>query len=99
MTQTLDESKLTPEQRQINSISKNFHMQLIEQELKALEIAEVNGKRVIRSTVSGVVVFIEESKGNWIFRPNKTWNQAALAKHPQWTEDDLEEQIQAFGFF
>ena len=99
MTQTLDESKLTPEQRQINSISNSLKKRWTHGELEALEISEVNGKRVIRSTVSGVVVFIEESKGNWIFRPNKTWNQAALAKHPQWTEDDLEEQIQAFGFF
>ncbi len=98
MTQKLDESKLTPELRQINSISKNFHMQLIEQELKALEIAEVNGKRVIRSSVNGVVVYIEDSHNHWIARPNMTWEEAVLAKHPQWTEDDLEEQIQAFGF-
>ena len=98
MTQTLDESKLTPEQKQINSISKGLKKQWTLGELKALEISKVNGKRVIRSSVSGVVVFIEESKGNWIFRPNKTWNQAALAKHPTWTEYDLEDQIQAFGF-
>ena len=98
MTQKSDESKLTPEQKQINSISKSFQRHWIEQELKALEIAEVNGKRVIRSSVNGVVVYIEDSHNHWIARPNMTWEEAVLAKHPQWTEDDLEEQIQAFGF-
>ena len=98
MTQKLDESKLTPEQKQINSISKSFRRHWIEQELKALEMAEVNGKRVIRSTVNGVVAFIEESPNHWIERPNMTWTESVLAEHPSWTEDDLEDMIQAFGF-
>ncbi len=98
MTQKLDESKLTPEQKQINSISKSFRWHWIEQELKALEMAEVNGKRVIRSSVNGVVVYIEERPDHWIIRPNMTWGETMLARHPQWTEDDKEEQIQAFGF-
>ena len=71
MTQKSDESKLTPEQKQINSISKSFQRHWIEQELKALEIAEVNGKRVIRSSVSGVVVYVFNS---WeIFATNSLW--------------------------
>ena len=98
MTQILDESKLTPEQRQINSISNSLKMSWTMQELKSLEIAEVNGKRVIRSSVSGVIVYIEESPNHWIIRPNMTWTEVVLAKHPSWTEDDLEDMIQAFGF-
>ena len=98
MTQKLEESKLTPEQKQINSISKSLKKLWTLGELKALELSEVNGKRVIRSTVSGVVAFIEESPNHWIDRPNKTWNEEELAHHPTWTEDDKEEQIQAFGF-
>ncbi|MDY3114519.1 MAG: hypothetical protein SOR95_00830 [Sutterella sp.] len=61
-------------------------------------MAEVNGKRVIRSSVSGVIVYIEESPNHWIDRPNMTWAEVALAQHPMWTKDDLEDQIQAFGF-
>ena len=98
MTQKLDESKLTPEQRQINSISASLKMSWTMQGLKALEMAEVNGKRVIRSTVNGVVAFIEESPNHWIERPNMTWTEAVLAEHPSWTRDDLEDMIQAFGF-
>ena len=98
MTQKLDESKLTPEQRQINSIANSLKMSWTTQGLKALEMAEVNGKRVIRSTVNGVVAFIEESPNHWIERPNMTWTESVLAEHPSWTEDDLEDMIQAFGF-
>ena len=98
MTQKFDESQLTPEQKQINSIANSLKMSWTMQELKALEMAEVNGKRVIRSTVSGVVACIEESPNHWIIRPNMTWTEVVLAKHPSWTLEDLEEQIQAFGF-
>ena len=98
MTQKLDESKLTPEQKQINSISKSLKKHWTLGELKALELSEVNGKRVIRSSVSGVVACIEESPNHWIIRPNMTWTEVVLAKHPSWTEDDLEDMIQAFGF-
>ncbi len=98
MTQKLDESQLTPEQRQIYSISKSLKVSWTMQGLKALEMAEVNGKRVIRSTVNGVVACIEENPNHWIIRPNMTWNEVVLAKHPSWTEDDLEDMIQAFGF-
>ncbi|MDY3114522.1 MAG: hypothetical protein SOR95_00845 [Sutterella sp.] len=98
MTQTLDESKLTSEQKQIDSISKSFRRHWIEQELKALEIAEVKDRRVIRSTVNGVVVYIEERPNHWIERPNMTWGEVVLAKHPQWTWEDMEDMIQAFGF-
>ncbi|MDY3114520.1 MAG: hypothetical protein SOR95_00835 [Sutterella sp.] len=98
MTQKLDESQLTPEQRQIYSISKSLKVSWTMQGLKALEMGEVNGKRVIRSTVSGVVACIEESPNHWIIRPNMTWTEVVLAKHPSWTEDDLEDMIQAFGF-
>ena len=98
MTQKLDESKLTPEQKQINSISASLKKRWTHGELEALELSEVNGKRVIRSTVSGVVAYIEESPNHWIQRPNMTWTEVVLAKHPSWTRDDLEDMIQAFGF-
>ena len=98
MTQKFDESQLTPEQKQINSIANSLKMSWTTQGLKALEISEVNGKQVIRSTVNGVVAFIEESPNHWIERPNMTWTEALLAQHPSWTREDLEDQIQAFGF-
>ena len=89
---------LTPEQEEIKSIilaiTSNFNFS----DLPYLELAVVNGKRVIRSKVSKARLFIEVKPGQWGSPQRLDPDEGTLAFNPRMTREELDEEWEAFWF-
>ncbi len=87
---------LTPEQEEIKSIilaiTSNFNFS----DLPYLELAVVNGKRVIRSKVNKARLFIEVKPGQWEFPQRLLPSEGWLAHNPRVTLEEIDELWETF---
>ena len=83
---------LTPEQQEIESILSAQKSRMIASDRLYLEMAVVNGKRVIRSKVNKARLYIEVKPGQWEFPLRLDPNEAKLAHNPWMTLEDIDRQ-------
>ncbi|MDY3116356.1 MAG: hypothetical protein SOR95_10370 [Sutterella sp.] len=89
---------LTPEQEEIKSIILALKVNFNFSDLSYLELAVVNGDRVIRSKVSKARLFIEVKPGQWGSPQRLDPYEGTLAFNPRMTSEDLDEEWDALWF-
>ena len=89
---------LTPDQKEIETILSTKKTSLKSSDLAYLEISERNGKRVIRSKVSKVLLYIEVKPGQWEYPMYWDPDESILARNPRMSRESLEEVWDALGW-
>lgn len=82
------------DQSELDTIRSRLKSVYTSSELDALQIYEATAEypwRTVRSKVNGARVFIEQD-GKWVHPEYALPSEASATRHPDWTQEELDEE-------